>query len=217
MSNSTEYFQYERREVSGLLPTQYSKVLEIGCGTGQFRNNLNQEHEYWGVEPVEFIAKLAKEKLDKVLVGTYQEVENLIPNNYFDLVICNDVIEHMPDDDSFLQSIKQKIKKDGCLVASIPNVRYILNLWELLIKKDWQYKSAGLLDRKHLRFFTRKSLVRTLNNNAFSIKQITGINRYKPQSLRNRMLYILAVLLLGSDIQYLQFGIRAICLQPSNT
>ena len=216
MNNSTEYYQTERREVSGLLPKQYSKVLEIGCGAGRFRNNLNQEHEYWGVEPVESIAKLSKEKLDKVLVGTYQEVENLIPNNYFDLIVCNDVIEHMPDHDAFFQSIKQKIKKDGCLVASIPNVRYIENLSELLIKKDWEYKNEGILDRTHLRFFTRKSLVRTLSNNDFSIKQITGINRYQPGSLRNRLLYRLAILLFGSDIQYLQFGIRVICMQPSN-
>lgn len=216
MNNSTEYYQFERREVSDLLPKQYSKVLEIGCGAGRFRNNLNQEHEYWGVEPVESIAKLAKEKLDKVLVGTYQEVENLIPNNYFDLVVCNDVIEHMPDHDAFFHSIKRKVKKDGCLMASIPNVRYICNLWELLIKKDWEYKNEGILDRTHLRFFTRKSLVRTLSNNDFSIKQITGINRYQPRSLRNRVIYMLAILLFGSDIQYLQFGIRIICMQPSN-
>ena len=216
MSNSTEYYLGERLEVVPLLPKEYSRVLEIGCGDGGFRNNLNQEHEYWGVEPVEPIAKLAQEKLDKVLVGTYEEVESRIPNNYFDLVICNDVIEHMPDHDKFFQSIKEKLKKDGSLVGSIPNVRYIGNLWELLIRKDWEYKDIGILDRTHLRFFTMKSLIRALSNNAFSIEQIVGINCYQPRSPLKRVLYILAILLFGRDIKCLQFGIRANNVQPSN-
>lgn len=216
MNNSTAYYHGERTEVAVLLPKQYSRVLEIGCGEGGFRNNLNQAHEYWGVEPVESIAKLAQEKLDKVLVGTYQEVESIIPNNYFDLVICNDVIEHMSDHDEFFQSIKKKIKNDGSLVASIPNVRYIGNLWELLIKKDWEYKNNGILDRTHLRYFTRKSLIRTLSNNTFSIEQITGINCYQPRSRLNRVIYFFAVLLFGRDIKYLQFGIRIKDAQPSN-
>lgn len=208
MSNSSKYHENARIEVADLLPKQYSRVLEIGCGSGGFRSNLDQEHEYWGVEPVKSVARLAQEKLDKVLTGTYQEVESLIPNTYFDLVICNDVIEHMKNHDEFFQSIRGKINEGGCLVASIPNVRYIGNLRELLIKKDWQYKDSGILDRTHLRFFTRKSLLRTLKENSFSIEHITGINSYQTDSLGMRFFYLLSILVLGDDIKYSQFAIR---------
>lgn len=84
------------------LPVAYSRVLEIGCADGEFRQNLTGEHEYWGVEPVRSAANTASKRLDNVLVGTYAEVEGDIPNDYFDLVICNDVIEHMVDHDKFL-------------------------------------------------------------------------------------------------------------------
>lgn len=208
MNNPVEYYKNKREEVAVFLPAQYSIVLEIGCGEGGFRSNLNEVQEYWGVEPVEAIAKHAQKRLDKVLVGTYEDVENLIPNNYFDLVICNDVIEHMPDHDKFLQSIKNKIKSNGCLVASVPNVRYIGNLMELLVRKDWRYKDEGILDRTHLRFFTMKSLIRTLNENEFSVEQIGGINSHQPRSLLKQLLYFIAIIIFGKDIKYLQFGIR---------
>jgi 2-polyprenyl-3-methyl-5-hydroxy-6-metoxy-1,4-benzoquinol methylase len=117
MSNTSPYYQSPRHEVVALLPKHYSRVLEIGCGAGRFRENLNQEHEYWGIEPVEPAAKIASKKLDKVLIGTYQEVLEQLPKDYFDLVVCNDVIEHMPDHEEFFQSIKNYIQKDGYLIA----------------------------------------------------------------------------------------------------
>ena len=188
------------------LPKHYSRILEIGCAEGNFRENLSKENEYWGVEPNVSIAAIASKKLDKVLIGTYQEIYNQIPNDYFDLVICNDVIEHMADHDEFFLSIKKKIKKDGYLVASIPNVRYLLNISDILVKKDWEYKDDGILDRTHLRFFTKKSLMRTIINNGFIIEKIEGINPYKGASGLKRYLYYLAILLFGYDVRFMQFG-----------
>ena len=190
-----------------LLPEQYSKVLEVGCGEGNFRINLSQENEYWGVEPIEASARKASKKLDKVLIGTFNEMFDQIPDDYFDLVICNDVIEHMTDHEEFFQSIKKKIKKEGCLVASIPNVRYILNLIELLVRKDWEYKDSGILDRTHLRFFTEKSLKRTIIDSGFEIDQFKGINIYRSGGVK-RYFFNVVFMLLGQDARYMQFGIR---------
>ncbi len=205
MKKKMLYYQRQRPEIAMLLPRQYSKVLDIGCGAGKFRDNLTQENEYWGIEPVDSIAKIASEKLDKVLIGTYQEIHSHIPNDYFDLVICNDVIEHMPDHEEFFQSIKAKIKKDGCLIVSIPNVRYISNLFELLVKKDWEYKNRGILDRTHLRFFTKKSLIRTITDNGFTIVIFTGINSYRADSFFKRCIFTFAMLFLGRDVKFSQF------------
>ena len=190
-----------------LLPEQYSKVLEVGCGEGNFRKNLSQENECWGVEPIKASARKASEKMDKVLIGTFNEMYDQIPDDYFDLVICNDVIEHMTDHEEFFQSIKKKIKKEGCLVASIPNVRYILNLIELLVKKDWEYKDSGILDRTHLRFFTEKSLKRTIIDSGFEIDQFKGINIYRSGGVK-RYFFNVVFMLLGQDARCMQFGIR---------
>ena len=45
------YFSNKREEIASFLPSSYSKVLEIGCGEGNFIENLKQPFEYWGVEP----------------------------------------------------------------------------------------------------------------------------------------------------------------------
>lgn len=212
MNKAPGYYRYSRNEMLPLLPESYSKVLEIGCGEGNFRQTLNQECEYWGVEPNEFAATIASKKLDKVLHGSYQEIFNQIPNHYFDLVVCCDVIEHMVDHDEFFQSIKQKITKNSCLVVSIPNVRYLGNLFEILIKKDWKYKDEGVLDKTHLRFFTKKSISRTITDNGFVIDQLMGINPVRG-SVVERCLYCFATLLFGQDSRFLQFGIRIRCVE----
>jgi len=208
MNDALNYYQNYRSEMQPLLPENYSRVLEIGCGEGYFRNNLSLDHEYWGVEPTPEIAQRAKERLDKVLIGTYDEVANHIPSAYFDLVICNDVIEHMTDHDQFLQAIKSKMKPGGSLVASIPNVRHILNLFEVLVKKDWQYKNAGILDRTHFRFFTKKSLQRIIVDNGYESQQFIGINAYRADSFIKGLFAYFVILALGQDTRFLQFGIR---------
>lgn len=208
MNDAVNYYQNYREEMKPLLPTHYSRVLEIGCGEGYFRDNLSLGHEYWGVEPTAEIANRAMERLDKVLIGTYEEVADHIPSGYFDLVICNDVIEHMTDHDQFLQAIKSKMKAGGCLVASIPNVRHILNLFEVLVKKDWEYKNEGILDRTHFRFFTKKSLQRIIAENGYQSDQFIGINAYRADSFIKGLFAYFVVLGLGQDTRFLQFGIR---------
>jgi len=205
---NTKYYKLERCEMTSLLPEKYFTVLEIGCGEGNFRNNLTKKNEYWGVELVDSAGKIAAQKLDHVLIGPYEELSNQIPDNYFDLVICNDVIEHMTDHDCFFQSIKNKISTNGFLIASIPNVRYHKNLYNLLIHKDWKYVDQGILDKTHMRFFTKKSILRTVVNHGFIVEECIGINDSWYKNFLDRCIYFASRKILGEDIKYLQFGIR---------
>lgn len=150
MRDDHAYYQFRRSEMAQFLPNEYEKVLEIGCGEGGFAANLKPHCEIWGIEMDETSAQAASKVMKTVLIGAYDEVSNEIPKRYFDLVICNDVIEHMVDHDAFLMSIKKIMKDNGYLVASIPNVRYWVNLFRLLIEKDWKYREAGILDKIHL-------------------------------------------------------------------
>lgn len=194
-----------------LLPSRYQKVLEIGCGEGGFAGSLAPSCEVWGVEMHESSAVIAGQRLQRVLVGSYDAVQHDLPENYFDLVICNDVIEHMPDHDAFFDSISAKLQDGGYLVASIPNMRYYYCLRELLLRKEWVYSDQGVMDRTHLRFFTERSLRRTLVEHGFSVEAFSGINRLKGARRVLRALFFV-ILTLGyyTDILYQQFGFRAI-------
>lgn len=203
-----DYYQFDRREIAQFLPATYAHVLEIGCGEGHFRQNVAPGVEYWGVEPVPDVAEKARTRLDHVLVGTFEEVADALPDGFFDLVVCNDVIEHMPWTDRFLTQIAGKMTPSGYLVGSIPNVRHISNLYHLLAARDWHYAPSGILDNTHFRFFTHKSLIRTFRESPFTIQMCRGFRRSSFRYPVFNPILWLAALLLGFDILYLQFGFR---------
>jgi len=77
-------------------------------------------------------------------------------SNFFDFVICADVIEHVKDPTKVLSLLGTTLKYGGQIVASIPNISnidIILNL----IEGRFNYAQFGILDNTHLRFFTEKS------------------------------------------------------------
>ncbi len=216
MLNSHDYSLNDRSEVAAFLPKEYKTVLEIGCSKGGFRSSLDPTADVWGVEPNEQAALQASARGYKVLTGYYEDVSDQCPDNYFDVVVCNDVIEHMVDHDRFLAEIKRKLRKSGYLVGSVPNVRHFGNICRLLISKDWRYEDLGILDRTHLRFFTEKSLQRTFSQNGYVIDEMKGIHSdfsmpLKPrQLLRNTLLLLVISASCGyfRDMKNLQFGFR---------
>ena len=219
------YFSNFRPEMAEFLPPSFSRTLEVGCGTGSFSSKyLGRAEERWGIEPNSAAALIAQPKFSKLLIGTYDQVASEIPQDYFDLVVCNDVIEHMPDHEQFLREIAQKMKVGSVIVGSIPNIRHLTALVKLLVFKDWQYTNDGILDRTHLRFFTKKSLYRALTSNGFSVERLEGIRSivrsgvtgFSP--LQNVGVKAVATFVVAaslgswSDTQYPQFAFRAIRL-----
>jgi 2-polyprenyl-3-methyl-5-hydroxy-6-metoxy-1,4-benzoquinol methylase len=199
------------------VPQTRARVLEIGCATGSFISSLDNCLEKWGVEP-SGAAMLAELKLTKVLHGQFDDVKDHLPKQYFDVVICNDVIEHMANHWAFFSEIADYIAPGGMLIGSIPNVRYYSNLFRFLFEKDWQYQDSGILDKTHLAFFTEKSLRQTIEGAGFDLITITGINyaQVVENTLRSRVYLLLAKALgkltLGyfSDILCLQFAFQAV-------
>ncbi len=205
------YFRQPRADMLPLLPQRYTKVLEVGCGEGLFSASLDKTAERWGIEPDAEAVATAQDRLDRVLVCDFAAAKAQLPTGYFDLIICNDVIEHMPDHDAFLREIQPYLASAGVLVASIPNLRYFPVLWELLVFRDFRYRDSGVLDRTHLRFFTARSLIRSLQDAGFCIEQFRMLNPLKMRLTFKRIL-LLAVTLatLGAyrDLWFRQVGVR---------
>lgn len=203
------YFRGERSEMAAFLPEQYTTVLEIGCGAGGFGKQLAEGSEHWGIELDATAAALARDRLHRVINADVAAAYADLPDAYFDVVVCNDVIEHLADPESFLASIRGKMKPGACLVASIPNVRYWNNIKELMFQRDWRYRDEGILDRTHLRFFTEKSLHRLMLEQGYEQPLVQGINRLRWQ--KNLLLSLVVLLSLGSwkDMRYMQFAVKA--------
>jgi 2-polyprenyl-3-methyl-5-hydroxy-6-metoxy-1,4-benzoquinol methylase len=176
MNSKQEYYRTPRGEMAGFLPDNAMRVIEIGCGEGAFFEHFNKDAEIWGVEPDEFSADIAQKKAFKLFQSDYHASASLIPDNYFDLIVCNDVIEHVVDYLRMLESLRTKLNARGRIIASVPNVRFYTNLKRLLWAGDWQYKDSGILDRTHMRFFTKKSLQRTFLETGYNVESCVGIN-----------------------------------------
>lgn len=195
------------------VPDDAVVLLEVGCGSGAFAAGLKEQRkaagsqaEVWGVEMEKSAARRASKNLDRVLQGDVASVLDELPTGYFDCVILNDVIEHVLEPAELLQSLRPLLKPGGCLVASIPNVRYFFNVVDLAVHGRWDYTDEGILDRTHLRFFTRSSMVRLLEESGFVVEKSAGIN--PTGSIKFRLVNLLT---LGqwSDMKYLQFACLA--------
>lgn len=185
-SKKEDYFNSTRWDLIRLIRNDNNKVLEIGCGTGNTAKALKEKNkavEVIGVEIVPEIAKIAETKLDKVICGDIESLD-LPYREYFDYVIAGDVLEHLYNPWAIINKIKIYIKKGGYVIASIPNVRNWRILKDLILKGEWKYVSAGILDNTHLRFFTKKSIIELFKNNGFS--EIRIIPRFKVKSKKNK-------------------------------
>jgi 2-polyprenyl-3-methyl-5-hydroxy-6-metoxy-1,4-benzoquinol methylase len=218
------YSSQRRPEMAEFIPLSRERVLEVGCGEGAFVSALTGIKEAWGIEPSS-AADIARQRLHHVFKSTFAEAEAGLPLQYFDVIVCNDVIEHMTDHDDFLSRVHKYLAPGGRLVGSVPNVRFYNNLFQLVLEKDWHYTQTGILDRTHLRFFTEKSLVACLRRHDFTVEKLRGltINSDLGWSWRavcySWLARALVVITCGyfSDIRFLQFAFRASPCQAANT
>lgn len=173
----TVYYGQAREEILDFIPQKVQRTLDVGCSGGNFSNLLLERNiceEAHGIEPFEEAYLQAKEKLQKVYFSTVEEALPKIENNYYDLIFFNDVLEHLINPDEILKNFKSKLKDDGHIICSIPNVRFIKNLYTTVINKDWEYVDSGVLDKTHLRFFTKKSMLRMFNHCGYEVVSCKG-------------------------------------------
>ena len=156
------YYDNVRQDMLKYIPADVKTSLEFGCGSGGFSTLIKDRFraEAWAVEIDEKSAKTASEKLDKVVHSDAFEAIDKLPDNYFDCIIFFDILEHLVDPYSLLTSVKKKLTSRGVIVTSIPNVRSYRHLVDFVIRGNWDYKDQGILDKTHLRFFTRKSILK---------------------------------------------------------
>jgi trans-aconitate methyltransferase len=204
-----DYFQQARSEMLAYVPKRSRFVLEVGCGSGEFAALLkarSPDATVWGIEPSAGAAAEAARRIEKVVQASFETGIRELAGQSFDCVVFNDVLEHLVDPEDTLRRCRDYLADGGVVVASIPNILYFYEITKILLKEDWEYCEHGILDKTHLRFFTRKSIVRMFQSAGYKIEEIAGINAFAGKKYK-----IANFLLLGRlrDWKYVQFGIRA--------
>jgi len=150
------------------------RALQVGCsGTGLVDGLRGRGYHVTGVDlPV---GEEAAGHFDEFVPA---DVEGGLPGSLpadYDIAIAADVLEHVRDADMLLQQIGQRVTAGGTVIISVPNFGH----WYPRLRTVFgvfDYDQRGILDKTHVRFFTRRSLLRMVRKNGFTVTelQVTG-------------------------------------------
>lgn len=157
-----------------------AKVLDLGCGSGGLGRYLRERRECTldGVTLSPDEAALARPSYRRVEVANLEhcDLPSLFAGELYDQIVCADVLEHLSAPERTLDACRQLLAPGGELLISIPNAAYAGLVAELL-HGEFTYRDEGLLDRTHLRFFTRQSLSRFLQDHGWGLQALDTIQR----------------------------------------
>lgn len=142
-------------------------ILDVGCGEGTNGEYLKAKgfaQRVVGIEQVAAAADIAASRLDTVVCADLNALDfaEHTDLNDFDYILCLDVLEHLVNPWERLQALAGLLTPGGKLIVSLPNVRNWRVLYDLGAHGRWEYRDAGIMDRTHLRFFTRESSIALL-------------------------------------------------------
>jgi SAM-dependent methyltransferase len=158
-----------RRREAVLARKQSGRLLDVGCGAGDFMNAMSMVGgwEVQGIEPGPAAAAQARRSygLD-VRVGQLGQVD--IPDASFDVVTMWHVLEHVPHPRATLHEVARILRPDGLLVLACP----IVDSWEA---RFFRHFWSGYDVPRHLYTFSRKTLGRLLKECGLGCEQVYGV------------------------------------------
>lgn len=151
------------------------KVLDVGCSGGLLSEMLRDRgHHVTGVDLWES-AETTK-RVDRFFLADLEQGLPPEVGGGYDLAIAADVLEHLRNSDQLLQQLGASLGPDGRVLISVPNFGH----WYPRLRTMFgvfDYDQRGILDKTHVRFFTRRSLLRMVKKNGFQVTnmQVTGL------------------------------------------
>lgn len=162
-----------------------SHVLDVGCYTGGLAASLNARgHRVVGLEQDVAAARIAQSLGVEVLTGSVEDpgfVAGLSVRP--DVILLLDVLEHLRDPAGVLCELHRILRPDGCLLVTGPNVAYWALRKSLLLGK-WDYADAGLMDRTHLRFFTKSTWTALLEQAGYRVTTFEPLDAVLPLQMK---------------------------------
>jgi len=137
-----------------------STVLDVGCGPGVVAKALSARGcSVWGLEIDPRRASSARKYCVEVREGDIEAIAltDAFEGLRFDAILFLDVLEHLRDPGAVLAGAAELLAPGGRVLISIPNVTHGALRLELLSGR-FRYRSSGLLDRGHLRFFDAEAV-----------------------------------------------------------
>lgn len=177
----SENYSKCRKEIAPLLPENVDTILEIGCGSGETMGWLRSLRPVRYAAAVELSADagtVARTVFDDVEISDIASARMAFNTDQFDLILALDVLEHLTHPDHALRALRDRLKPTGVIILSLPNVAHYTVSMPLLFRGRWDYTDEGLLDRTHLRFFTRKTALCMVEDSGLVIARLSHNHLY---------------------------------------
>lgn len=155
------------------LVNENSMCLDVGCSVGYIGELLKKEKHctIYGIEIDKEAIKMAEKKKCYKSIYTFS-ITNESSKNYqdffsnslkFDCILFADILEHVEDPYKIIYNFSKKLKRNGRILISLPNIAH-MDISKNLINRKFNYNKTGLLDTTHIRFFTKNSFIDMINN-----------------------------------------------------
>lgn len=146
------------------------RLLEVGCGRGDFLKVARSSFDVWGVEPDPALAGVSSREAP-VFTGLVEES----PWADFDVAVSFHVLEHVESPSLFLKSLAERLKPGGILVLETPDI----DSWPYRVfRSRWRQFIPG-----HRYFFDPATLTRLLSKCGFSLTSLSSVGKYASPAL----------------------------------
>jgi 2-polyprenyl-3-methyl-5-hydroxy-6-metoxy-1,4-benzoquinol methylase len=169
-----------------LMPANAARVVEAGCGVGALAREYRKANpgcEYIGIDLESEYALLAHSHCSRVVEADLERMSDaeLDAIGQGDCWVFADVLEHLIDPWRLLARVRPRVAPGGCVVACIPNMQHY-SVVARLVTGDLHYQENGLLDRTHLRWFTRTTVMQLFQDAGFRITMLGGRRFNEPNA-----------------------------------
>ncbi|HEY7368248.1 MAG TPA: class I SAM-dependent methyltransferase [Thermoanaerobaculia bacterium] len=145
------------------------RLLEIGAAGGHLGRAVRERcARLAGIEPAP-VAPDARRGYDEWRTAGALEAGDW--SEQFDVAVCADVLEHLPEPSRLLARLHDWLVPGGLLFVSIPNVANVTTRLALGAGR-FDYTERGILDRTHLRFYTRRTARALLEESGFQVRHV---------------------------------------------
>ena len=148
------------------------RVFEGGVSSGYLAEALTDAGRIVdGAEIDAGAAESARRVCETVIVGDLQHLGADALTHDYDVLLFGDTLEHLPDPALVLARLRPRLKSGGVVVVSVPNIANWAMRLSLLLGR-FRYTDRGILDRTHLRFFTRRTVVELLKSSGYRVIEL---------------------------------------------
>lgn len=149
-------------------------ILEVGCSSGYVGATLvARGHRVTGVEADPVAAEAARSRLHAVHGMEADQFLAGPATTRYDAILFGDVLEHIADPGTTLRLCHPHLAADAIVAVSLPCITHG-SIRAMLLDGRWDYADFGLLDRTHLRFFSREGMAGLLARGGFRIRRLQG-------------------------------------------